>query len=590
MRSLVLLILCVFVGCSHSPNASQSASTPSPDPSQYDQIVIAGTNDFHGYLRPVEADLQGNKVILGGAEWFAGYVRILEKKFGKNLLLLDGGDIFQGTLESNEFLGEPVIRYYNLLPYRAAAVGNHEFDYGPRKRGHKDKLGALKDRMAEAKFPFVQSNIFHKKTGKLWREKNLYPSVIADVGGYKVGIIGLTTTTTPAKTLPQHVEELEFRDFVQPTLEQAQALRKQGAEFVVVTTHEGGEKAGDPIYELLKSIPKGTVDAIVSGHSHTEVHEFVHGVPVIQSKARGLYFGRIDLFVNKKTRKIEPSLTKIHEMQWICGTWFKNSESCDQKVAKDAIAAGKAKPEDFLPLRKPVYEGEEVKPDLAVRKVLAPYFAKTEKKKKEVLATALSDGEYFPSGENHMGFLFTRAFRWKFPEVKAVFINGGGIRRRFFTGPFTYGDLYEVHPFDNYSVAVKMTGKQFRNLIELGVSGAQSLPILWGAKVTYSDSDKPEFNRDLNQDGKMEKWERNRVLELTWDNGKPIRGEEEFWVATSDYLVSGGDNTSHIFDPIPSSKRKYLSTSQRDLLAEYLRAHPGTKIPLQDQLRINKVN
>lgn len=581
-----LLLLALF-SCSHSPQPRFEAAIV--DPALYDQIVIVGTNDFHGYLKPVETDVSGNKVIVGGAEWFAGYVRILERKFGDRLVLLDGGDIFQGTLESNVFLGKPVVDYYNLLPYRAAAVGNHEFDYGPRRKGGKDRLGAFKDRLAQANFPFVQANIFWKKNGKLWEEKNLYPSVLIEASGYKIGIIGLTTTSTPAKTLPQNVEDLEFRNFLEPTLKEVRSLRERGAELILLAMHEAGEKPGEPLYELLKALPSGTIDAVVSGHTHAAVHENVHGIPVIQSKSRGLYFGRIDLFVNKQTRKPEPHLTRIHDIHWICGTWYKNEEGCDQKNAKDRLAAGTATVTELFPLRKAVYEGEEVAPDLQVRRVLQPYFAKTDLKKKEVLGQAKSDFNWYPSGENQMGFLFLDAFKAAFPYARVVYHNGGGIRRRFFRGALTYGDLYEVHPFDNYALAVKMSGRQLKDLVRVGVSGANTLPAVLGVNVTYFSDDSPVYLRDINGDGKKEQWERDRLASLVWeDSGKEVTDDDELWLATNDYLASGGDNTFHIFDQIRSKDRRYLDSSQRDVVAEYLRKNSNLVLPGEYEMRIRK--
>lgn len=581
MFRLLVSFLLLLSACSHSPGK--------PDAQRYDQIVVVGTNDFHGFLRTIESDYGGEKVLIGGAEWFAGYIRILERKFGDHLVLLDGGDVFQGTMESNLFLGQSTIRYYNLLPYRAIAVGNHEFDYGPRRKGDPDPLGALKDRIADSRAPFVQANIHWKKNGSLWREKNLLPHVIFRAGDYRVGVIGLTTTTTPGKTLPQYVENLDFRQLIEPTRREAEALRKRGADLVLIAMHEGGENPGDPLYELLGALPKGTIDAVVAGHNHTEVHEFVHDVPVIQSRSRGLFFGRIDLFVDRATRRVEPSLTKIHNITMICGTWFRTEDHCDQKWAKDRVADGRKKDSDFLPLRKPVYEGVEVKPDARVLEVLRPFYAKVDQKKKEVLGTAQRDFDWSLERESEMGFFFVKAFRWKFPYAKIVYINGGGVRRRFFKGPITYGDLFEVHPFENYALAVKMTGKQFKDLVRVGVSGTVAIPILWGAKVTYKNTKDESTLRDVNGDGRKSEWERDRLVTLTWDNGAPIRDEETFWVATSDYLASGGDNTAHVFDPIPARDRRYTSLSQRDLAAEYLRNHKGLSLPTKDEMRIRAI-
>lgn len=595
VRILVTLTL-VFLStaCASAPASAPVAAAPAAvsttDLSHYDQLVIVGTNDFHGYLRPVEAALSGEKVVLGGAEWFAGHVRILEKKFGDRLILLDAGDMFQGTMESNLFLGKSVVDFYNELPYRAAAIGNHEFDYGDVKRSGPDRLGALKARLRQAKFPFVQANIFIAGTDRPWREANLTPSALFQAGGYKVGVIGLTTTSTPAKTLPLNVRQLEFRDFVQPTIKEARALRARGADIVIALAHEGGEKPGDPINEFLRELPPGTVDAAVTGHTHTEIHQLVHGVPVIQSKTRGLFFGRIDLFVNKATRKLEPSLTKLQPMHWICGTWFKNEEQCDHKGARDHIAAGTTKVADYLPLRKVTYEGEEVVPDARVREVLAPYFKKTDERKTEVLAQVSRDFDAYPSGETEMGDLWIRAFRWKFPKARVAYLNGGGFRRRFYKGPLTYGDLFEVHPFDNFAVEVRMNGKQLKDLIRVGVSGSNAIPSLYGLKVTYHGGQNPAYQRDVNGDGVNEAWEEDRLASLTWeDTGKPVEDNEEFWLATNDYLVAGGDSLRHVFGSIPMSKRNYLDITQRDVAAEYLRANRGLSLPLKEKSRIEKI-
>src|SRR5882672_5107829 len=66
---------------------------------------------------------------------FAGFVanaRAARAADGGSVLLLDAGDLFQGTLESNLAEGADVVKAYNQLGYAATAVGNHEFDYGPK--------------------------------------------------------------------------------------------------------------------------------------------------------------------------------------------------------------------------------------------------------------------------------------------------------------------------------------------------------------------------------------------------------------------------------------------------------------------------
>ena len=89
-------------------------------------LSIVGTNDLHGGIVP--RDGRGGLALLGG---YVKNLRAARARDGGAVLLVDGGDMFQGTLESNVAEGADVVRAYNHIGYAAAAVGNHEFDYGP---------------------------------------------------------------------------------------------------------------------------------------------------------------------------------------------------------------------------------------------------------------------------------------------------------------------------------------------------------------------------------------------------------------------------------------------------------------------------
>lgn len=576
MRQISILFFLIFTACSHQQT----------DTSRYLQLVVVGTNDVHGFVRTSEFSWNGQTVLSGGAEWFAGYVRNLEKKHGNRLVLLDGGDIFQGTLESNPVQGESLIKFYNLLPYRAAAIGNHEFDFGPVERGNKDRLGAIKARMREAKFPFLTANTYLRGTGKVWNEANLHPHTLFEVEGVKVGVIGLTTETTRVKTNPLYVQGLEWGSLADATLREVQAVRAKGATVVLIAMHEGDGHGSNPLTEMLDRLPPGTIDGIVSGHTHLKVNEFVRGVPVIQAGARGFHFARFDLFVDRSTGRVVPDLTRIHPIANICGTWFANGDECFAKGAQEQVEKGHAKDTDFFPLRKPQYEGELVSPDLKVRAVLAPYLAKADRVRGEVLGHAHTNFERHPSGENDVGQLFMKAYSETYPDAKIVYFNGGGFRRMLNKGAITYGDLFEVNPFDNFVVKVKLTGRDLRKLLEVGFSGMHSVPQIHGVKVTYHDRSDAEFDRDTNGDGKKEKWERNRIAKLTWENGKSVLDQETFWLVTNDYLVMGGDNMDVVFHPLADSKKAFQDANQRDVVANWLRRHPKASLPLPVQNRI----
>src|SRR6185312_14740927 len=105
---------------------------------------------------------------------FGGYlenVRAARAADGGAVLLLDAGDIFQGTLESNATEGAAMVRAYESLGYDAVTLGNHEFDFGPvgpkpvPEGPDDDPLGALKARVEQAKFSFLNANL-QRQDGK----------------------------------------------------------------------------------------------------------------------------------------------------------------------------------------------------------------------------------------------------------------------------------------------------------------------------------------------------------------------------------------------------------------------------------------
>src|SRR4026209_2723788 len=161
---LLTAVLLVSISIAHLAAQRSSSLT----------ISVIATSDVHGGVLP-----RGDR---GGLALLGGYVRNVRSarlQDGGGVLLVDSGDMFQGTLESNLNEGAAVVRAYNALKYDAAAIGNHDFDFGPvgpatgpRARGD-DPCGALKARAAEAQFPFLAANLVDEKTGALPKWPNV---------------------------------------------------------------------------------------------------------------------------------------------------------------------------------------------------------------------------------------------------------------------------------------------------------------------------------------------------------------------------------------------------------------------------------
>ena len=173
-------------------------------------LSIVGTSDLHGEAFPRNG--------LGGLPLLAGYVnnlRAARAADGGAVLLIDSGDTFQGNVESNLSEGALVVDAYNAMGYTAQAVGNHDFDFGsvdsPMARQLPGDLrGALKARAAQARYPFLAANLMDAATGRPVDWPNVRPSVLVDVAGVKVGIVGVMTIDALRSTIAANVQGLRI--------------------------------------------------------------------------------------------------------------------------------------------------------------------------------------------------------------------------------------------------------------------------------------------------------------------------------------------------------------------------------------------
>jgi 2',3'-cyclic-nucleotide 2'-phosphodiesterase (5'-nucleotidase family) len=134
-------------------------------------------------------------------------------------------------------------------------------------------------------------------------------------------------------------------------------------------------------------------------------------------------------------------------------------------------------------------------------------------------------------------------------------------------------DVYNALPFNNYIVAIKLTGKQVWEALEHGVSSVENeegrFPQVSGLTFKYSLSEK--------------KGERVKEISIS---GKPIDLDKEYVVATHDFLAAGGDGYQAFRKGMESSrddtnvggilKGEKVVTSDsgkwlRDIVVEYIK-------------------
>jgi len=551
MRSLGLVAV-VAAACSSSPQkvvtqpAPVGKPAPIPTPATPPRtLTIIGTNDLHGALDRLP--------LFGG---YVANVRAARAADGGGVLLVDGGDLFQGTLESNLAEGADVVRAYNQLGYSAAALGNHEFDYGPVgpaviAKGDEDPRGALKARAAEATFPFLVTNIIDTKTGQRISWPNMPASRMLEVAGVKVGILGGSTSATPYTTMPANFAGLEMaKPTSKPLIAEAQALRDHGAQVVILAMHIGSEckdndhaedisscNQHEELFDVLRDLPKGLVDVVIAGHTHAAIAHTIDGMAVIESYSSGRAFGRVDLAV---TGGRVTGVT-IHRPEVMC--------TLDKDDNPQAV-------HDCHP---PDYEGKPVVPDPAVQRIVDDAMERTASQRNEKLGVALSAPitKAYKS-ESIEGNWFTDLMLAAQPGANVALTNGGGLRADIPAGDLTYGGLFQAMPFDNRFATVKLEGRHLRRLVRDNLRRDGAFFSFGGLTAVARC-----------KDGKLD-----IAIKV---GGKPLADKTRYTVVTSDFLASGGDGVIGKLD-LPAGSITVTDTIMRDGMAEVLRKQRGKTI------------
>lgn len=519
------LIAAIFV---YALIAVSACGTPTRGEQRTGPITLSlvATNDVHGGLLPRDGR--------GGVETLSGYLANLRaaRQADGGVLLVDAGDMFQGTVESNLGEGAPVVSAYNALGYAAAAIGNHEFDFGVVGPGvapagtSADLRGALKARAAEAKFPFLAANLIDTGTGRPVDWPNVGPSAVVEVAGVRVGVIGVMTIGALSATLATTVGGLRVAPLAATIVSEAASLRTRGANVIVVAAHAGGRctRFDDPrdlsscdtadaeIVRVIQQMPQGTVDLIASGHTHSGMAHEVDGTIVMQAFSGGAAFSRADLVIDRVTMRVVNK--RVFPPRDLCARVFAGTTRCDPAAARDRS------------LVTAEYEGQPIRPDSAIARVIAPAVERAKSHAADPLGVILETPirRALVGTESPLGNLFTDAMLGAVPEAEVAINNTrGGLRADLAAGPLTYGRLYEVFPFDNRLVRLELTGAALRRVFETQLQQNRSLPGIAGLRVAASC-----------RSGRL-------ALSMTRTGGGIVRDADRVVVATTDFLATGGD-------------------------------------------------
>lgn len=480
-------------------------------------LRIIGTNDFHGALEPRP---DANGVRRGGAAYVASAI---ERARGEctprcETLLLDGGDIFQGTPASNLSYGRAVVEYYNRMGYAAAALGNHELDWGP---------DTLRARMRQAKFDILGANVRYVDG----RDVEWIPNdTIVTRGRARIGIVGISTVATPVATRAANVAGLRF-DQPAPIVDSiAAALRKRGADFVIVVAHAGASCARDGATncsgEIIDFARRLTtkVDAIVAGHTHALVNAEVAEKPIVEARSSGRAIDVVDLTLDRYG-----NFPARHEVR---------------EIAADTLS-----------------------PDPAVEAIVqraVERVAPIVNRHVATVATPLTR----QGGQYPLGNLIADAQRWAGKGDVAI-MNNGGIRTELRAGDATYGSLFEIQPFGNILYSLTMTGAQLRGLLEAMLGKSSINDHVSGMAIRFDPAGQPG----------------SRLVSVTMADGSPLSDDRTYNVIVNDFLATGGEG----YDAGKrASAMKSLNIVDLDALIDYLRSLPSP-VTAPSEIRIAPV-
>jgi len=242
-------------------------------------LVLLHTNDIHDILKP---PAQG----LGGMAYIAGYANRVRAQ-RPDTLFVDAGDIQEkGDWMGPISKGEASFRALAAIGLDATVPGNHDFVYG---------LDRLLTNVQLAHVPMLCAGVFYDDT----KESVLPESMVKQIGGLKVGIIGATVPRS-AHSQGRAVTQLGGAELGQRIDALARALEPQ-VDLTVLVIHNGTFAAKS----MAKAAPM--LDVVVCGHTNEITEAPIKtdtGALIVTVGRAGQWVGTLDVVVDREQKKL----------------------------------------------------------------------------------------------------------------------------------------------------------------------------------------------------------------------------------------------------------------------------------------------
>ncbi|MFV0950362.1 bifunctional 2',3'-cyclic-nucleotide 2'-phosphodiesterase/3'-nucleotidase [Bacillus paranthracis] len=513
----------------------------------------------------------------------------------KNSVLFDDGDALQGTPLGDYVANKindpkkpvdpsythPLYRLMNLMKYDVISLGNHEFNYG---------LDYLNKVISKTEFPVINSNVYkddkdnnEENDQNYFKPYHVFEKEVEDESGQKqkvkIGVMGFVPPQVMNWDKANLEGKVKAKDIVETAKKMVPKMKAEGADVIVALAHSGVDKSGynvgmENASYYLTEVPG--VDAVLMGHSHTEVKDVFNGVPVVMPGVFGSNLGIIDMQLKK-----------------VNGKWEVQKEQSKPQLRPIADSKGNPLVQSDQNLVNEIKDDHQATIDYvntAVGKTTAPinsYFSLVQDDPSVQLVTNAQKW--------YVEKLFAENGQYsKYKGIPvlsagAPFKAGGRNGATYYTdipaGTLAIKNVADLYVYPNTLYAVKVNGAQVKEWLEMSAGQFNQIDPKKTEEQPLVNIGYPTYNFDIldglkyeidvtqpakyDKDGKVINANTNRIINMTYE-GKPVADNQEFIVATNNYRGS-----SQTFPGVSKGEVVYQSQDEtRQIIVKYMQETP----------------
>ncbi|MEJ9113708.1 bifunctional 2',3'-cyclic-nucleotide 2'-phosphodiesterase/3'-nucleotidase [Bacillus paramobilis] len=513
----------------------------------------------------------------------------------KNSVLFDDGDALQGTPLGDYVANKindpkkpvdpsythPLYRLMNLMKYDVISLGNHEFNYG---------LDYLNKVISKTEFPVINSNVYkddkdnnEENDQNYFKPYHVFEKEVEDESGQKqkvkIGVMGFVPPQVMNWDKANLEGKVKAKDIVETAKKMVPKMKAEGADVIVALAHSGVDKSGynvgmENASYYLTEVPG--VDAVLMGHSHTEVKDVFNGVPVVMPGVFGSNLGMIDMQLKK-----------------VNGKWEVQKEQSKPQLRPIADSKGN-----------PLVKSDEK----LVNEIKDDHQATIDYVNTAVGKTTAPINSYFSLVQDDPSVqLVTNAQKWyveklfaengQYSKYKGIpvlsagapFKAGGRNGATYYTdipaGTLAIKNVADLYVYPNTLYAVKVNGAQVKEWLEMSAGQFNQIDPKKTEEQPLVNIGYPTYNFDIldglkyeidvtqpakyDKDGKVVNANTNRIINMTYE-GKPVADNQEFIVATNNYRGS-----SQTFPGVSKGEVVYQSQDEtRQIIVKYMQETP----------------